>query len=518
MRRIAPRPFAIWLIIACIAVISACSTSTNSTENDRGLSSASQADTDPAATIVSTETNTPVPTETTIPTPAHTDTPGPSPTPSNTPTSSPTPTETPIPSATPTSRPQEEPTLAVTGVGIILDDVITLPTAVPSPVPTFEAPNEVTNIMLLGGDLGSRGDTIIIVSINHDSETASMLSIPRDTIVYEPDSIMRPINTIADPEDLKQAILYNFGIPIHYYAAVDFAGFSDIVDALGGVDLAVTCPVRDIWQLKEPGLDPNDIDNWEWHTLEPGIYHMEGKLALWYARSRRTSTDYDRGQRQQRLLYALLNQGIELDLITQVPALWEAFNETVETDMDIGRILQLAAIAPAVRENGVQQLYLRGKSNSWIVPDDSPYLPGKQTLVPIWEGTNMTKETFQRLYLPPSLHKSSGPPITVEILNATGDEEMALLAADNLAMNGFVPVMGEAVPAEEETSLYYYAPTMKGIRYDWLLPWVVGLRRSAIQLVDDQPDYPYTYQVILGSDYDPCLNPTDPNAPQAYLE
>ncbi len=516
MKTTSHRTFAIWLTVAFIAIVSACS-STDPVEDDRGLSSVSQVEPSPTATIASTETHTPAPTET--PTVAHTDTPGPTPTPSNTPTPSQTPTETPIPSATPTSRPQEAPTLIVTGVGIILEDEITLPTAVPSPVPTFEAPDEVTNVLLLGGDLGSRGDTIIIVSINHDLETASMLSIPRDTIVYEPNSIMRPINTIADPENIKQAILYNFGIPIHYYAAVDFAGFSDIVDAIGGVDLAVTCAVRDIWQLKEPDLDPNDIDNWEWHTLEPGIYHMEGKLALWYARSRRTSTDYDRGQRQQRLLYALLNQGVELNLVTQIPALWEAFNETVETDMDIGRILQLAAIAPAVRENGVQQLYLRGKSNSWVVPADSPYLPGKQTLVPIWEGQNMTKETFQRLYLPPSLHKSSGPPITVEIINATGNDEMALLAADNLAMNGFVPIMGEALPAsEDDTSLYYYAPTMKGIRYNWLLPWVVGLRRSEIELIDDLPDYPYTYQVILGSDYDPCLNPTDPNAPQAYLE
>ena len=514
MKTTSHRILAIWLTVAFIAIVSACS-STDPVEDDRGLGSVSQVEPTTVVTIASTETNTPAATET----PEHTDTPGPSPTPSNTPSPSQTPTETPIPSATPTSRPQEVPTLIVTGVGIILEDEITLPTAVPSPVPTFEAPDEVTNVLLLGGDLGSRGDTIIIVSINHDLETASMLSIPRDTIVYEPNSIMRPINTIDDPENIKQAILYNFGIPIHYYAAVDFAGFSDIVDAIGGVDLAVTCAVRDIWKLKEPGLDPNDIDNWEWNTLEPGIYHMEGSLALWYARSRRTSTDYDRGQRQQRLLYGILNQGIELNLITQIPALWEAFNETVETDMDLGRILQLAAIAVPVRDNGVQQLYLRGKSDSWIVPADSPYLPGKQTLVPIWEGQNMTKETFQRLYLPPSLHKSSGPPITVEILNATGNDEMALLAADNLAMNGFVPIMGEAMPANEgDTALYYYAPTMKGIRYDWLLPWVVGLRRSKIELIDDQPDYPYTYQVILGDDYDPCLNPTDPNAPQAYLE
>ena len=86
-------------------------------------------------------------------------------------------------------------------------------------------------------------------------------------------------------------------------------------------------------------------------------------------------------------------------------------------------------------------------------------------------------------------------------------------------MNGFVPIIGEAMATSEDaSSLYYYAPNMKGIRYDWLLPWVVGLRRNEIELIDNQPDYPYTYQVILGSDYNPCLNPTDPNAPQAYLE
>ncbi len=462
----------------------------------------------------------PPPTAAFSPTPANSPTPGPSPTPS------PTFTPTPIPSLTPTSRPQVASTLDATiAIGTLLPEVPTPETPIPTAVPTFEIPDNTTNILLLGSDTpigaeSARTDTIMIVAINRDGPTASIISLPRDLYVYIPGSIMNRLNTALARGDekeyegggvalLEQTILYNFGIPIHNYARVDFDAFEEIVDAMGGVEMAVSCRLQD-WRLKEPGLDIHDEDNWEQFALEQGIYQMDGDLALWYARSRLTSSDFDRGRRQQQLLRAMLNQGVDLGLITQVPTLWNTYKTRVDTDMDIGLILQLAALAPSIRENGVQNLYVGGKVESWVVPSS-----GAQVLLPIWEGNDMMQETLSRLFLPPALSRANRSPIFVELINATDNPDLPLLAADNLATHGFVPVFGDDDPQENAlTQISYYGPNFKG-SYNWLLGWIFNVYRSSIELIEGDTDYPYDYRVVLGEDYDPCR--PELFAPQAFL-
>jgi LCP family protein required for cell wall assembly len=360
---------------------------------------------------------------------------------------------------------------------------------------------------------------MIIVSINYSRPTASILSIPRDLFVYIPGWTMNRINTALSHGSsvgypgggiglLRQTILYNFGVPIHYYARVDFEGFQEIIDAINGVDLNVSCRLED-WRLKSPELDPLEVDNWERFALEPGVHHMDGDLALWYARSRLSTNDFERGRRQQQLLRALLNQGVDLDLLPQVPTLWNAFHNTVDTDLDIGRVLRLAALAPGIRENGVQHLYLAGKIQPWSQPDS-----GAQVQLPIWEGDGMMRETFQRLFLPPALSRAVGAPIYVEVINATNNADLAILAADNLAWYGFIPIIGTPEPQENAvTQLSFYKPNFKD-SYDWLLSWVIGKRRADIQLVADET-YEYDYRVVLGNDYDPCRPQLF--APQAFL-
>ena len=429
------------------------------------------------------------------------------------------PTATPIPSSTPTSAPQINPVLQILEPQPVREGISTPATAIPTAVPQFEVPSGTTNILLLGsdqpvGDSGvKRTDTMIILSINREGPTASMISLPRDLYVYIPGGTMNRLNsavTLGGTELLKQTIQYNFGVPIHYYARVDFDGFAAVVDAIDGVELAVGCHFKD-WRIKSPNLDPEDEDNWYVHELEPGIYHMDGETALWYARSRLMSNDFDRGRRQQQLLRALLDQGLKLDLVSQAPTLWNSYKDIIETDMDIGRILQIAALAPGIRENGIQNLYLFGKTESWIVPETNA-----QVLLPLWDGPGAMQETFQRLFRPPALNKASRAPIVVEIINASGDDEMPRLVAENLAWHGFVPVISdERVPIEELTSLTYYGPNFKG-SFDWLISWVFHLKQSDITLNDTNLDYPYDYQAVLGEDVDPCLN--ELFAPQALLQ
>lgn len=435
-----------------------------------------------------------------------------------TPTPRQTSTPTTVPTETPTSLPQLRPTLAVSEPQPVGEGIATPATAIPTAVATFEVPSSTTNVLLLGsdspvGDAGvKRTDTMIIVSINREGPTASMVSLPRDLYVYIPGGTMNRLNTavtVGGPNLLKQTILYNFGIPIHYYARVDFDGFQDIVDAIGGIEVAVSCEFRD-WRLKSPELDIEDEDSWEVQTLTPGVYTMDGDTALWYARSRLLSNDFDRGRRQQQILRAMLNQGVDLNLVPRVPELYNTFRDTVDTDMDIGRILQIASLAPAIRENGVQNLYVYGKTTTWVVPDNSA-----QVLLPNWEGPGMMRDTFQRLFLPPALNKATRAPILVEVVNASGNPDMARLAAENLAWYGFAPVISdEEVAVRPDTQVMYYAPNFKG-SFDWLMSFVLSVDQEQILLNDVDPSE-YSYRVIVGEDYDPCVN--EFFAPQGFVQ
>ncbi len=200
------------------------------------------------------------------------------------------------------------------------------PDAIPEPMPTLDNNGyTIENFLLLGSDTSNpqnagRTDVMVIVSVNQSAGTVSMLSIPRDLYVYIPGHRVYRINSaygygqqdgVGGYELLAQTITYNLGIHIDHYARVDFSDFKTIVDALGGIDISVDCGIQD-WRLKSPDLDPGKADNWAMFTLPIGVHHLDGDLALWYARSRRTSSDFDRGRRHQALLRALWQRILRL--------------------------------------------------------------------------------------------------------------------------------------------------------------------------------------------------------------
>ncbi|MEZ4643266.1 MAG: LCP family protein [Chloroflexota bacterium] len=418
-----------------------------------------------------------------------------------TPTPSATPTTTPSPTNTPTSTPTFFPYATLDG---------TLPTpetAVPTPVPTFAIPDNFTIIALLGNDgdnlTGQRTDSIILVAIDKNNKTATMLSLPRDLYVAVPGWQMTRINlvlphgNVIDYPDrgkglLRDTLLWNFGIPIDNYVRIGFAGFKQAVDALGGVDVPVTCPLRD-WRLITPDLDPTVEENWEQFTLETGVQHMDGDLALWYARSRRTTSDFERGRRQQQLVQAMFNQGLNRDLIPQVPALWEAYRQTVETDLGLATVLDLAAIAPTIRENGVRHLTLPYTAfRSWKVPNS-----GAAVQLIQWEAA---APIFAQLLQPSALSRG-GRPLTVEII--ANDAAQYRLAAENLSWFGMIPIFTQTGdPAPATTSISLHAPNSKGTG-SGLVAWLFNQHADAITFLGDT-DYPYTYTIRLGADFNPC--------------
>jgi LCP family protein required for cell wall assembly len=391
------------------------------------------------------------------------------------------------------------------------------PAGVPTAVPPFEVSDAVTNILLLGNDgsgtQSGRTDTIIILSINRVTQTASMLSLPRDLYVYIPGWMVNRINTAlphghgvaygeAEANDpgsgggrlLKETVLYNFGIEIDAYFRIGFDTFQQTVNHLGGVEIVVNCPLTD-WRLISPELDPAIEDNWEQFTLETGAHEMDGDLALWYARSRRTTSDFDRNRRQQQLLQAMFDKGLDLELLAQAPALWDSFKGGVETDMPLSEILSLAPLAPAIRENGVQHLALPPAAlRGWTVPES-----GASVQLLQWSAA---ERVFELLLQPPALNRATRPPIVVDVV--TDNWVWYRQTAENLAWFGFTPTatIVDTMPSDR-TQLTYYGDNFKG-SFNWLMAWIFNRGTADIALNPAPHPANANYQITLGHDFNPC--------------
>jgi len=422
---------------------------------------------------------------------------------------SPTPSSTLTPSPSPPAHWAANPTAAT----ITITPDVTPVTAIPSAVPTVEVPDRIINILLLGSDQrpNTRSwltDVMILVSINPDGPSVAMLSIPRDLYVYVPEWKMNKINTVdaygeaidypgGGPGLLQQTILYNLGIPVHYYARVGFDGFVRIVDTLGGLDVPVTCAVKE-WKLISPELEPEDEENWYIHELDQRVHHMDGDLALWYVRQRKRSSDWDRNRRQQQVLRAMLTRGLQLNIIPQVPQLWSDLSQTVSTDLGLGEILQLAAMAPKIQLNQVKSRFLGGDALVvWETPDQNLY-----TLLPQYDNLlRILDDVLQ----PPAQNRAFQDPPVVEIWNGTNRPDLNLLASDNLAWEGLVPILGAADRNDyTQTQVVFYGANFKGAS-TWIMAKLFGIYESQI-LHQPDPASPVDYRVILGYNYEPCVH------------
>ncbi len=237
-------------------------------------------------------------------------------------------------------------------------------------------------IALLGSDKRPgqtyfRTDTIVLAAIRPNSGQVTLISVPRDLYVYIPTVGMDRINAAYEygvmynypgggAALLKDTILYNLGIRIDHIAIVDFDGFSRIVDTLGGLDVPVYCPYTD-WHLINPNYDPENENNWALFTVGPGVVHMDGDLALWYARSRKKSSDFDRGRRSQEVLRALYAQALQTGAISKIPQLYNDFSSAVITDLDLNGILKLSPLALHLTNADIRSYYIgREDVTGWM--------------------------------------------------------------------------------------------------------------------------------------------------------
>lgn len=238
---------------------------------------------------------------------------------------------------------------------------------VPPPAPPVEMDPNVVNILVLGSDArpyegGYRTDVIMLVSLNSQEGTATLLSIPRDLYVYIPGWRVDRINT-ADPrgglEMVADTIRYTFGIPVHYYARIDFRGFMNAIDTLGGVDVEATGYLYD-----ECGST--------WYRYSPGnTYHMDGFTALCYVRMRKGSSDFDRLRRQQEVLQAVFRKSLTLNALSRFPTLYSQYRSAVETNMSLTDALPLIPLGRKLADDTstIERVRIdQSMATGWRVP------------------------------------------------------------------------------------------------------------------------------------------------------
>jgi LCP family protein required for cell wall assembly len=240
--------------------------------------------------------------------------------------------------------------------------------------PTLSLPYEGNriNVLLLGIDRRSgtgwayRTDTIVVVTMDPGTRAAGMLSIPRDLQVMIPghgeDRIntanvfgYRPDNPEGGPDLLKETMRANFGIPIDGYLMVDFAVFEQIVDTLGGIEVEVPRALHD---TRYPDPRPGDPHAFKTIHFDPGWQHMDGQRALEYARSRMSTTDFDRAKRQQLILLAIRERALSLSAIPRWPLLAKTVADGVKTDMGLEDLLALAVLAARIDSSHLKQVVL----------------------------------------------------------------------------------------------------------------------------------------------------------------
>ncbi|MCS6910371.1 MAG: LCP family protein [Anaerolineales bacterium] len=414
--------------------------------------------------------------------------------------------------ATPTARPGIDPTLGITTPNPYATHV----TPIPEPMPQLFLEKDILNILLIGRDTARdsksyRTDVLIVVSINKRANSVTLLTIPRDLFVYIPGWTMNRINTAASYGDsidypgggvalLEQTILYNLGIPIHGWARIDFSGFKQVIDTLGGVEVPVSCAMQD-WRLKnpyDPTVDVQDANNWELYTVEVGVQHMDGDLALWYARSRKRSSDYDRSRRQHQVLRAMLEKALQLNMLAKVPELYQKYIQIVDTDLGLGDVLQFVPLAAKLDRARIKSRFI-GRDHVW--PWTTPQ--GANVLLP---DRNAISALLAEAFQPPpqNMLVRSGP--AVEVWNGTTNSAFWALAEDNLNWAGLAPVRGQADRTDYATTMIYdFTTSPKGsIRAELQRALNVS---DANVIVAPDPNAPYPYRVVLGADYNPCVKP-----------
>ncbi len=305
-----------------------------------------------------------------------------------------------------------------------------------------------TNILLLGmggknHPGGTLSDTMIVVSIDYSKNKIGMISIPRDLWVPIPGFSSAKINeAYADGEKNKKTtggggVLASrtvenvLGIPIHYYVSADFDGFKKAVDTLGGVDINVDKAIYD------PYYPASDMIHYDPFKITAGSHHMDGALALKYARSRETTSDFDRSRRQEQVMVAMKEKIFSLGFISnpkKITDLLTVLGDHVRTNMQAGEMKTFWEVLKTLDTENIINQVLEVKVGGVLVNGSDTrgyYIYPRKGINNFSELQQIAKNLFAENFSTPA-------PAKIQVLNATNRAGQASAVSKILGTSGYL--------------------------------------------------------------------------------
>ncbi|HEY2595581.1 MAG TPA: LCP family protein [Chloroflexota bacterium] len=395
----------------------------------------------------------------------------------------------PQPVAPATAQPRQQPASANV-VSSVVENVL----------PDWQGTDPI-NILLLGIDKrddepveGTRSDTMILVSIDPVAKSAALVSLPRDMWVNIPGCTARAgcsggqqrinvAHAVGGPDLAVQTVSADFSVPIQYYARVDFHGFQQMVDAVGGVVIDVGWPVKDD-EYPTPDYGYQRI------YFGPGPQLMSGDQALQYARSRHGTSDFARAGRQQQVIVAVRNRVLQLNMLSRAPELLGIAQKSVATNLTPVQMLGLAKVVSQIDRSRINDLVIDGNYVRPFVGSD-----GSDLLDPNIPAIRRAIASAEKTAAHPELRAK------VEVLNGSGTAGLGQKAADLLTAQGFNVV--NVAPAERSD---YRSSLVQVLGVDntgaaQAVASVLKMPETAIVSGDPPPDASADIRIVVGQDY-----------------
>ncbi|OPA78439.1 transcriptional regulator [Paenibacillus selenitireducens] len=259
--------------------------------------------------------------------------------------------------------------------------------------PELSAKVKPVSMLLLGVDTredsgGLNTDVFMVATMNPVTKTATVVSIPRDTKVELKGYKSRKINAYYAAfrsqdkdkanDDMKEFVGKYLDIPIDYISMINFKGFADVVDALGGVDVNVDMDMRYV--------DTADGTN---INLKKGFQTLNGEDALNFVRYRKSNTknptkgssDFERNRRQSEVLHEMMRKMQTFDGVTKVPAIIDSVGKNLKMDVQKDQIKDLITTYFTMNKDNVTFIPIEGNWKSpYVYLDDAKFEEAKQAL------------------------------------------------------------------------------------------------------------------------------------------
>lgn len=388
-----------------------------------------------------------------------------------------------------------------------------------------------TNILLLGqGDEAGENltDTIMIASIDPGTHSAVLLSLPRDLYLLKREGL-KPgkINStyrdflirfkregkegaeasFAALNALKDELGDALTMDIHGVVKVGFDGFIAAVDALGGVDVDVP---EDIVDTEFPTADYG----YETFSIKAGPQHLDGATALKYARSRHTTSDFDRSGRQQQILQAMATRVREQGLLGKaqaIVAIQEILRDHVEMTLTLPQLMSLAKSGIQIDRANIITMQLSDRNGLYgdiVLPGGFLYTPprdqfdGQSVLLPVsipeFPVTWKQLQTLKNLLIDERTPYINRSPIAV--LNAGAVSGMARKLANEITRYGLRDVDLVANATLDDQAASVIAADEAGKTLATFLSALLGIPMGDLP-ADLPPDERRSVTLLLGKDY-----------------